>query len=108
MGVSEEQMDITALREKIRFSSDAPVQEIFHNTDGKRCILFCLEPDQSMGFSQSSGTISLFVVEGEGIFIGEDGAESVEQGFLAVCRQDDTHKHTLKAKSRFAVLVVIV
>jgi quercetin dioxygenase-like cupin family protein len=101
-------VDISVIRERIRFSPEAPVQEVIYDADGKRCLLFCLEPDQSIGFSQSSGTVALFVIEGEGFFIGEGGENGVEKGFMAVCRQDDTHKHSLKAKSRFVVLVVIV
>ncbi|MFQ5585841.1 MAG: hypothetical protein ACE5GF_03350 [Thermodesulfobacteriota bacterium] len=100
-------MDITDLSEKIRFSPDAHVQEVIYDADGRRCLLFCLEPEQSIGFSESRGTVSLCVVEGEGTFTGEDIENSVEKGSLCVCRQDDTHKHSLKAKSRFVVLVVI-
>jgi quercetin dioxygenase-like cupin family protein len=100
-------MDISVIRERIRFSPEAPVQEVIYDADGKRCLLFCLEPNQSIGFSQSSGTVALFVIEGEGFFIGEDEEKSVGKGFLAVCDQEETDKTSLRAKSHFVVLVVI-
>ncbi|MCP3677512.1 MAG: hypothetical protein GY721_07985 [Deltaproteobacteria bacterium] len=100
-------MDISIIREKTRFSPEAPIQEVIYNAHGKRCVLFCLEPGQSAGLSPSRGAISLFVIDGEGSFVGEDEEKSVGKGVMAVYGQEETGKTSLRAKSRFVVLVVI-
>jgi quercetin dioxygenase-like cupin family protein len=100
-------MDISVIREKTRFSPEAPVQEVIYDAHGKRCILFCLEPGQSAGLSPSSGAVSLFVIDGEGSFVGEDEEQSVGKGVLALCDKEETDTTSLRATSRFVVLVVI-
>jgi len=100
-------MNISTIRKKTRFSPEAPVQEIIYDAEGKRCILFCLEPGQSTGLSPSSGAVSLFVIDGEGSFVGEDEEKSVGKGIMALCDREEIDKTSLRAKSRFVVLVVV-
>jgi len=99
-------VDIALIREKARFSPDGPVKVALADTDGRRCLLFCLEQGQSTGLSRVEGTVALLVVEGEGFFMGDnDGAAEVGTGQLAV--YDSEEAYGMKAAGRFVVLAVL-
>ena len=99
-------MDTALIREKVRFSPDGPVKVAIADTDGRRCLLFCLEQGQSTGLSRAEGTVALLVVEGEGFFMGDnDAEEGVVTGRLALYDSEETYG--MKATGRFVVLAVL-
>jgi len=98
-------MDITLLRDRIRFLKDAPHKEVIWDTEKAEAILICLNSGQSLGEHTSKGEVSLFVVNGNGSFIMADKEKKVEKGSLAVLRGNEPHN--IKADREMVVLAVI-
>ncbi|MBI5683112.1 MAG: hypothetical protein HZC45_08125 [Deltaproteobacteria bacterium] len=97
-------MDITLIKDRIKFSKDGPHKEVISDIAKAKTVLICLEIGQSAEDTTKS-EVSLFVLEGKGSFIINGKEEKVEKGGLLVLNGNEAYN--MKADSRMVILAII-
>ena len=71
--------------------SDRYATHLLHDEPNVRVVGFHLLPGQSVPPHRSDSTVIVQVVEGRGVFRGEDGEAALEAGMAAVYLPGETH-----------------
>ncbi|MCB2189851.1 MAG: cupin domain-containing protein [Deltaproteobacteria bacterium] len=80
---------------------------LVHDSPYFKIINFNFEPGQELPIHAHNidGQVSILVLEGEGVFLGEDASLPAKQGDIFIC--DIAEPHGIKAKSHLRVIVTI-
>ncbi len=100
-------MKVIHLPELTQFSRTAPLRKVLFESASLRIISFNFEPGQEMPVHghHADGEVAFLVLEGKGIFMGEDIDSPVEAGTLQVMPVGEPHG--FKATTRLRLLVFI-
>lgn len=92
------------IHERTGFLENDVKKQLLHDTDHARFVLFCLEPGQEIEPHTSSSTVTIFVVEGKGQWLG-----SQELDFKRgdVCFYEPEEPHGFRAEERTVLLAAI-
>lgn len=71
--------------------ADRPATMLLHDEANSRIVAFRLLPGQVVPAHRSDSTVTVHVVEGEGIFLGEDGEAVLRTGQAAVFAPGEMH-----------------
>jgi quercetin dioxygenase-like cupin family protein len=95
------------IEEVAKFSNERYWLDFVHDSPNIRLILFCFEPGQELPVHSHDvdSEVFLYVIEGEGSFIGGPEDLPAEKGSLLVASVSEPHG--IKAKTRMKVLVGI-
>lgn len=70
---------------------DRPASAVLHDAPGVRIVAFHLRPGQRIPAHRSTSTVVVHVVEGSGIFEGENGTARLRSGESAVFEPGESH-----------------
>lgn len=93
--------------ELTKFSRTAPLRKVLFETPSLRIVSFNFEPGQEMPVHghHADGEVAFLVLEGEGIYVGEDVDIPVWPGVVQIMPVSETHG--FKAITRLRLLVFI-
>ena len=97
-------MDITFIKDRIKFSKDGPHKEVISDIAKAKTVLICLEIGQSAEDTTKS-EVSLFVLEGKGSFIVNGKEEKVVKGSISVINGSESY--SIKSDTQMVVISVI-
>lgn len=98
-------MDVIDLRSRTHFSPTKPQKDLVADSPEARMVLFCLEPGQEIPPHTSTSTVSLTVVEGEGVLQGIGEGTPLRAGTFVAYAPEELHGW--KATSRLVILATI-
>jgi quercetin dioxygenase-like cupin family protein len=100
-------METIHLPELTQFSRTAPLRKVLFDSPSLRIISFNFEPGQEMPVHEhhANGEVAFLVVEGEGIFIGEDLDFPIQAGALQVMPVSKPHGFTATTRLRLLVFI---
>jgi quercetin dioxygenase-like cupin family protein len=100
-------MKIFHLTEPAQFSSKSPTRQVFHDSPGLRIITFQFEPGQEMPVHahHADAELAFMVLEGEGVYSGEDMDLRIRPGTLQILSAGEPHG--FKATTRLRLLTFI-
>lgn len=100
-------MKLVKAEEMAKFSPSSPVRKVIFDSPHLRVISFNFEPGQEMPVHEhhALGEIAFLILEGEGIFTGEESDFRVKPGTLQV--MPASRPHGFRAVSRLQMLVFI-
>lgn len=100
-------MKVIDSSELTQFSRTAPLRKLLVDTPNLRIISFNFEPGQEMPVHEhhAEGEVAFLVLEGEGIFVGEDMDFPVRAGAVQIMPVSEPHG--FKAVTRLRLLVFI-
>lgn len=81
----------TLATEAVAPREDRPVTRLLHDEPNARVVCFQLLAGQSVKEHRSASTVLVQVLEGEGLFRGEDGERRLAAGEAAVFAPGETH-----------------
>ena len=77
--------------EAVEPRQDRPTTRLLHDEPNARVVCFQLLPGQRVKEHRSASTVVVQVLEGEGVFRGEDGERRLSAGEAAVFAPGETH-----------------
>jgi quercetin dioxygenase-like cupin family protein len=80
-----------AARDAVSASSARPAMATLLDTPDARLLVFRIEPGQSVAPHHSASTVTLTVLEGEGIVLGNEGERVCRPGEIVVYEPGETH-----------------
>ena len=101
-------MKLFNLPEAAKFSADKPCRELLFDSPNVRILTFNFEPGQELPVHSHDieGQLSLVIIEGEGDFLGKDGASfPAKPGDVVI--SDIAEPHGLRARTDLRLLVTI-
>lgn len=100
-------MKMIRMPDLAQFSRIAPVRHVIFDSPHLRIISFNFEPGQEMPVHEhySESELAFLVLEGEGIFIGEDIDFPIRAGMMQIMAVSEPHG--FKATTRLSLLVFI-
>lgn len=100
-------MKLIPASEMTKFSPSSPVRRVVFDSPHLRLISFNFEPGQEMPVHEhhAPGEIAFLILEGEGIFTGEESDFRVRTGSLQV--MPASKAHGFRATTRLKMLVFI-
>ncbi len=97
-------MKVIKLNEKTEFIKDNVAKKLLHDSDEARFVLFCLEPGQEIEPHTSSSSVTIFVAEGSGKWLG-DSEIDFKKG--DICFYEPEEPHGFRAEERSVLVAAI-
>lgn len=97
-------MEMFNLYDERTFGDTEPRKKLIYDSEEVRWALFCLEGGQELPVHESTSRVSIYIIEGEGVFLG-DGEKPFAAGSLGVF--DPNEPHGFRAKTRCRVIASI-
>jgi quercetin dioxygenase-like cupin family protein len=100
-------MKVVHLPELTEFNRTAPFRKMLCDSHSLRVVAFNFEPGQEMPVHEhhANADLAFFILEGEGVFCGEDSDIPIKSGTLLV--MPVSKPHGFKATTRLRLLVFI-
>lgn len=99
----------TLATEPVAPRGDRPDTRLLHDEPNARVVAFQLLPGQRVAEHRSASTVLVQVLEGEGVFRGEDGERRLAAGEAAVFAPGETHAiDALDVPLRFLAVIAPV
>jgi quercetin dioxygenase-like cupin family protein len=100
-------MKTIQLPELTQFSRTAPLRKVLFDSPSLRILSLNFEPGQEMPVHghHADAEVAFLVLEGEGVFIGEDMHFPVQAGTLQIMPVSDPHG--FRARTRLRLLIII-
>ena len=81
----------TAARDAIASSPSRPATATLLDMPDARLVVFRIQPGQSVAPHHSASTVSLTILDGEGIVLGKEGERPCRAGDVVVYEPGETH-----------------